>query len=125
MVYCFFKDWNYLREYIQERWCDYQDRILSFAAVSVMTNTAFELLPRPRDELLSQIPVRSSLRDYQSMADMLFYNIALAHVDYHEKDVLYGDDKEAMDEAIHEEADWLCLARYWDQKNVPPKKMTT
>jgi hypothetical protein len=72
-----------------------------------MTNTAFMLLQRSQDELLSQIPVRSGLRDYQSMAHMLFYNIGLAHVDYHEKDVLYGDDKEAMDEAIYEESDWL------------------
>lgn len=102
---------------------------MSLAAVSVMTNTAFELLQRSQDELLSQIPVRNGLRDYQSMAHMLLYNIGLAHVDYHEKDVLYGDDKEAMDEAIYEEANWLCLARYWDLfewlKNMPPNKMTT
>jgi len=80
MVYCFFKDWNHLCEYVQERWRDYQDGLSSLATVSVMANTAFELLQRPRDELFSQIPVRGGLRDYRNLANMLFYIIGLAHV---------------------------------------------
>ncbi len=40
--------------------------------------------------------------------------------------MLYGDDREAMDETIYEKADWICLARYRDLfewlKNVPPKR---
>jgi hypothetical protein len=42
MIYCFFKDFNTLREYVQERWCNYQEGLLSLSAVSVTTNTAFE-----------------------------------------------------------------------------------
>jgi hypothetical protein len=35
MIYCFFKDWNSMREYLQERWCDYEEGTLSLSAVSV------------------------------------------------------------------------------------------
>jgi hypothetical protein len=101
MIYCFFKDWNSLREYLQERWCDLTDGIISLAAVSLITNTAFELLRRSEQELLSQIPRDSGLTDYQSMANMLFLDIGLAHVNYDEK-TLECDDEEKMSEAIYE-----------------------
>jgi hypothetical protein len=107
MIYCFFKDWNSMREYLQERWCDYEEGILSLSAVSVITNTACELLQRSEKELLSQIPVRSGLRDYQSMANMLFLDTGLAHVDYHAKDEMCEGDQARMDDLIYEEADWI------------------
>ncbi|KAF4621870.1 hypothetical protein G7Y89_g14475 [Cudoniella acicularis] len=129
MIYCFFKDFNALREYIQERWCDYQDGLISLSAISVATNTAFELIQRSEQELLAQIPVRSGLRDYEAMADMLFIDVGLAHVDYAMTDTLYGDNEEDMNEAIAQEADFLCLPRYWDLyewlANTPPKKIST
>jgi hypothetical protein len=73
MIYCFFKDFNYIREYLQERWCDYHEGLLSLSAVSVATNTAFELLQRSEKELLSQIPASSGLGNYKAMADLLFF----------------------------------------------------
>lgn len=106
MIYCFFKDFNYLREYIQERWCDYQDGILSLAAVSVTTNTAFELLQRSERELLSQIPRSSGLGNYQSMANLLFFDRGLAHVNYDEKQAMFEGDHSGMNESIYEEADF-------------------
>jgi hypothetical protein len=102
MIYCFFKDWNHLREYLQERWCDYQDGIISLAAVSLITNTAFELLQRSEQELLSQIPRRSGLTSYESMTDMLFLDIGLAHVDYNMKSAAYSGDEEGMSESFYE-----------------------
>jgi hypothetical protein len=62
------------------------------------------------------------------MANMLFMDVGLAHVDYDEKDAAFWDDKEGMSESIYEEADFLCLPRYWDivewLDHVPPRKMT-
>ena len=106
MIYCFFKDFNYMREYIQERWCDYTDGLLSLAAVSVTTNTAFELLQRSERELLSQIPRSAGLANYQSMANLLFFEKGLAHVDYDKKQAMFDGDDNGMHEAIFEEADY-------------------
>jgi hypothetical protein len=106
MVYCFFKDFNYMREYIQERWCDYVDGALSLVAVSVTTNLAFELLQRSEKEILSQIPLSSGLGDFQSMANMLFMEKGLAHVDYEEKSAMFDGDTNGMNDAIFEEADF-------------------
>jgi hypothetical protein len=53
-IYCFFKDWNNLREYLQEWQCGWTDGI-------------------HRD---------SGLTDYQSMANLQFSDIGLDHVDY-------------------------------------------
>jgi hypothetical protein len=107
MIYCFFKDWNNMREYLQERWRDYEEGTLSLFAVSVITNTACELLQRSEKEPLSQSPVRSGLRDYQSIANTLFLDIGLVHVDYHAKDEMCEGDQARMDDLIYEEADWI------------------
>jgi hypothetical protein len=47
-----------MREYIQERWCDYADGLLSLAAVSVTTNTAFEYVRFSE----SFLPIQASSR---------------------------------------------------------------
>lgn len=129
MIYCFFKDFNYMREYLQERWCDYQEGLLSLTAVSVATNTAFELLQRSEQELLSQIPPSSGLGNYQSMANLLFFERGLAHVDYDEKDSMFDGDPDGMNDTIFEEADFICLPTYWNLsewlKMSPPKKIPT
>jgi hypothetical protein len=129
VIYCFFKDFNYMREYLQERWCDYQDGLLSLAAVSVTTNTAFELLQRSEQELLAQIPPHSELGDYQSMANLLFFERGLAHVDYDKKSAMFEGDPDGMNDAIYEEADFICLPTYWSLSEwirmAPPKKIPT
>lgn len=127
MVYCFFKDWNSLREYLQERWCDFQDGCLSLAAVSLITNTAFELLQRSERELLSRMPPQNGISTYEGMTAMLFIEIGMPHVDY---DVIEREgrrDKSIADEKIYEEADWLCLPIYWSLvewlEMAPPRKI--
>lgn len=43
MIYCFFEDFNIIRSYICERWCDYfYDRSISLNTLAVITNAAFE-----------------------------------------------------------------------------------
>jgi hypothetical protein len=81
-IYCFFRDWNNLREYLQEWQCGWTDGIISLACVSLMTNTASKLLQRSERELLFQIHRDSGLTDYQSMANLQFSDIGLDHVDY-------------------------------------------
>jgi hypothetical protein len=41
------------------------------------------------------------------MANMLFLDIGLAHVDYDAKDGMYKCDQADMDDLIYEEADWI------------------
>ncbi|TVY68961.1 hypothetical protein LSUE1_G008498 [Lachnellula suecica] len=125
MIYFFFKDFQALREYIQERWCDYQDGLLSLSAVSLITNTAYELLQKGEEDLISQIPRHTGLREYREMANMLFLDVGLLHVDYDAE----ADGEEGQRESIYEEADFLCLPRYWDLfeflNHIPPKKIVT
>ncbi|RDW69980.1 hypothetical protein BP5796_08377 [Coleophoma crateriformis] len=124
IVYCFFQDFNIIREYIQERWCDYQDGLLSLSAVALTTNNAMELLQRAEKELLMIIPPEYG--SYEALSSMLFYEVGLAHVDYSKENDLKGD-KEALQESFYEEADFLCLPRYWDLcqwiDNTPPNKI--
>lgn len=116
MVYCFFKDWNIIREYLQERWCDYQDGLLSLAAVSLTTNTAFELLQRSAEEFIAETGFQHS--DFGKLSEMLFTEIGLAHVDYEAED-------SGSHENISAEADWLALPRFWNLEEwirmTPPK----
>jgi hypothetical protein len=41
------------------------------------------------------------------MANMLFLDTGLAHVDYHAKDEMREGDQARMDDLIYEEADWI------------------
>ncbi|CAG8972646.1 hypothetical protein HYALB_00011385 [Hymenoscyphus albidus] len=127
MIYCFFKDFNTMREYIQERWCDYQEGLLSLSTVAVITNTAYELLQRGERELLEMLPRRHPLRDFKNMADILFTESGLAHIDYDEKKAEFEGDEEGLSDSIAKEADWICLDRYWDLtqwlENAPPYKI--
>jgi hypothetical protein len=38
-IYCFFKDWNDIREYLREWRCDWTDAIIGLACVILVTNT--------------------------------------------------------------------------------------
>lgn len=81
-IYCFFKDWNNLREYLQEWQCGWTDGIIGLVCLSLITNTASKLLQGSERELLFQIHQDSGLTDYQSMANLQFSDIGLDHVDY-------------------------------------------
>lgn len=82
LLYCFFEDFNEIREYLQERWCDYMDGVISLSSVAVVTNTAYDLFQRAEHEFMSQIPKSSGLNNYEKIANLLFLDQGLAHVDY-------------------------------------------
>lgn len=124
MIYCIFLDFNKIREWIQERWCDYQDGLCSLDQVSVATNTAFDILQRTEQLLLKENP----RLEFGEMAMMLFVNGGLAHVDYEEQNRKRAAG-ETIEEDFFEESDWLGLDMYrflsqW-LENVPPGKIPT
>src|SRR5450432_1150857 len=110
LIYCFFKDFNEVREYLQECWCDYRDGIMSLSAVAVVTNTAFDMFQRGEKDLMSQILRRTGLTTYKEISNLLFVDQGLAHIDYDSQ----LDDPDGLDQAIYEEADWIGLPVYWD-----------
>jgi hypothetical protein len=110
LIYCFFEDFNQVREYLQERWCDYLDGIISLGAVAVVTNTAFDMFQRAEKEMMSQIPRRSGLTDYESLSNLLFLEAGLAHVNYQAMDNVKGEE---LDNLMFEEADWIGLPVFW------------
>lgn len=63
------------------------------------------------------------------MADLLFFERGLAHVNYDEKEAMFGNDPDAMSNSIHDEADFICLPIFWTLtdwlENCPPKKIPT
>jgi hypothetical protein len=71
-VYCFFEDFNILREYLQERWCDYNDGLISLSAVAVVTNTAFDMFQRAEKEFWPMIPKDMGLKNFGDVANALF-----------------------------------------------------
>ena len=56
LIYCFLEDFNKIRQYIEERWCDYKEGLVTLTAVALTTNTAFDLFQRAEKELKSQVP---------------------------------------------------------------------
>lgn len=129
LLYCFFKDFNEIRDYLQEKWCDYEEGLLSLSAVSVVTNTAFDMFQKFERELLSfcpqEIPRTSA---YETIAMYLFTEGGLAHVDYDEA-TRRGEVETDSGAAIYEEASWLCLPIFWCLKDwlkhAPPGKIPT
>lgn len=65
MVYCFFEDFNSIRNHIAERWCDYwYDRSVSLNTLAVITNAAFELFHQLEHDLVKELrPVTLTWRN--------------------------------------------------------------
>lgn len=129
LVYCFFEDFNIIRNYIQERWCDYYyDNSVSLNTLAVVTNAACEFFKHMELDLRSILGVRRrQMADYKAMSDMLFFDYGIDHIDYDSYDDL--DDEETNERIFSAEADWLALGTYWDMKqcldNIPPGKVPT
>ncbi|KAH8808304.1 hypothetical protein F5884DRAFT_364660 [Xylogone sp. PMI_703] len=123
LLYCFFEDFNEIRDFLLERWCDYADGIISLSTVAVITNTAFDMFQHEEKVLLSTLPKSFKLRDFGSIAHMLFIECGLLHVDYNNT----PSDKEEANNFMQEEANWVCLPIYWFLINwlehAPPGKI--
>ncbi|KAK3386345.1 hypothetical protein B0T20DRAFT_111254 [Sordaria brevicollis] len=126
MVYCFFEDFNTIRNYVQERWCDYwYDRSVHLNTLAVITNAAFELFHMLEWDLMKALKFHPELYAYSFMMDMLFIQVGIEHIDYDSYD---GLSQEEHDERLwKDEADWLAFPSYCTilrtLKNVPPGKV--
>lgn len=126
LVYCFFEDFNIIRNYICERWCDYfYDGSVSLNTLAVVTNAACEFFQHMEVDLLSvQGPRRRDQGRFDIMARMLFLDCGMEHVDYESLEGL--DEEERNARIFDEEADWLALFTHSDIFDVlillPPGK---
>lgn len=105
MIYCFFEDFNTIRSYICERWCDYfYDRSISLNTLAVITNAAFELFHQMEHDLLLDIrrmgmPSRI-FGSYEFMMMELFTHSGLEHIDYESYGNLSKDDSDARSKCL-------------------------
>jgi hypothetical protein len=127
MVYCFFEDFNTIRNYVAERWCDYwYERSVPLVTLAVITNAAFELFHQLEYDLVKELrPINPSLARYDFMMGMLFYEYGIDHIDYDSYDDL---SKEETDERIwRDESDWLALLSCFNLQQmlemIPPGKV--
>lgn len=100
MVYCFFEDFNIIRSYICERWCDYfYDQSISLNTLAVITNAAFELFHQMEHDLLRdmrRMGMPSQIAgSYEVMMMELFTESGLEHIDYESYTNLSEEDSEA------------------------------
>jgi hypothetical protein len=127
MVYCFFEDFNAIRNHVAERWCDYwYDRSVPLDTLAVVTNAAFELFHQLESDLVRELrPLNPRLARYDFMMSMLFYHYGIDHVDYDSYDDL--SEEESDDRIWRDEADWLGLASYYTLQQtlemIPPGKV--
>jgi hypothetical protein len=127
MVYCFFEDFNAIRNHVAERWCDYwYERSVSLNTLAVVTNAAFELFHQLEHDLVKELkPVHPELTKYDFMMNMLFIHFGIDHIDYDSYDDL---TEEESDERIwRDESDWLGLTSCFTLQRVleltPPGKV--
>ncbi|KAF7563127.1 hypothetical protein G7046_g1023 [Stylonectria norvegica] len=127
LIYCFFVDFNTLRDYIAERWCDYFfDNSINSKTMAVIHNAACELFYHMEADLLWELKMNGSsdMGHYETMMSMLFIDYGIEHVDYEEK----GDmSPEQLNEKIWtKEADWVAFSSYAAVEkmlsNCPPGK---
>ncbi|KAF4622702.1 hypothetical protein G7Y89_g14325 [Cudoniella acicularis] len=126
IIYCFFEDFNTIREFLQERWCDYQEGLLGLGAVTVVTNTAFELFQRAETDLLLKLPKKMGvddlkilifrLDDYEKISWQLLFEVGLDHVNYA---TMFATMKENETKCIlsidpfGDQLEWVCLPVLW------------
>lgn len=129
IIYCFFEDFNLIRSYICERWCDYYfDRSVDLNTLAVITNAAFELFHQMEHDLMMDMR-RIGIRDrrmgqYEVMMMSIFAEFGMEHVEYEAYDNL---TQEESDERIYkDEWDWLASPAFSTIRDllrfIPPGK---
>lgn len=84
LIYCFFEDFNVIRNYVNERWADYfYDKSVSLNTLAVITNAAAELFRNMENELLYILRDNglSNLCTYDAMMEFLLNEVGILHVD--------------------------------------------
>lgn len=97
LIYCFFEDFNLVRSYICERWCDYYfDRSIDLNTLAVITNASFELFHQMEHDLLLDLR-RLGIRDrnmgqYEVMMMSIFVESGMEHIEYDAYDELSEEE---------------------------------
>ncbi|EQB50991.1 hypothetical protein CGLO_09519 [Colletotrichum gloeosporioides Cg-14] len=107
IIYCFFVDFNNIRNYVAERWADYfYDKSVSLNTLAVITNAATELFRNMEIELCDVLDDHFLL--YEAMMELLFFEYGIDHVDYNDPE----SKDERHEKVWREEADWLAYSTY-------------
>ncbi|KAK4101210.1 hypothetical protein N658DRAFT_533172 [Parathielavia hyrcaniae] len=113
MVYCFFEDFNTIRNHVAERWCDYwYDRSVPLVTLAVVINAAFEFFHQLEHDLIRELRPHA------------LYHYGIDHIDYNSYD--HYDKKEADERIWKDKAEWLALPSYFELEHtlqiIPPGK---
>ncbi|RYP50026.1 hypothetical protein DL768_004381 [Monosporascus sp. mg162] len=126
IIYCFFQDFNAIRNYVGDRWWEYfYFKSVSIDNLAVMTNAAYEMFHEMEFELEKALKdVHPEMAHYEFMMETLFFDYGLDHVDYEDEDELTEEERS---DKIFKEADWLGVTVYALVEDilagVPPGKV--
>ncbi|KAK6070501.1 hypothetical protein SCUP234_10181 [Seiridium cupressi] len=128
LIYCFFEDFNTIRDYVIDKCCDYYFyKSVRTEVLGVITNAACELFHEMERELFKTaraLKLPAKMVEYRFMMNTLFIQYGLDHVDYENDKFLSKDE---LQRKIHSEADWLGFMTYARLENileyVPPGKV--
>ncbi|RYP36064.1 hypothetical protein DL767_003536 [Monosporascus sp. MG133] len=126
IIYCFFQDFNTIRNYVGDRWWEYfYFKSVSIDNLAVMTNAAYEMFHEMEFELEKALKdVHPEMAHYEFMMETLFFDYGLDHVDYEGEDELTEEERS---DKIFKEADWLGVTVYALVEDilagVPPGKV--
>ena len=110
IIYCFFQDFNLIRDYVGDRWWEYfYFKSVPIDNLAVMTNAAYEMFHEMESELEKALKDAPGLADYEFMMNTLFFEYGLDHVDYEGEDELTEEERNGK---IFKEADWLGFTVY-------------
>lgn len=74
MIFYFFEDLHRIQNFQHKIWKRYKDKTMDLLSATLITNTAFELVRRSEQEILSSAPkLFSKKRSYDSIAAVIFY----------------------------------------------------
>ncbi len=106
IIYCFFRDFNTVRDYVVDRWVEYfYFKSHPIDNLAVMTNAAYEMFHEMESELEASLKhCRRGMADYEFMMQALFFECGLDHVDYEGDDELTEEEET---DKMFKEADWL------------------
>jgi hypothetical protein len=116
--YCFFEDFNTIRNHVCERWCDYfyADSPVHLNTLAVMTNTACELFQQMERDLHAVLdPVCPRMAEYDYMTQLLVFSETMQHVDYAPTS---GGSQRGMDYWYDEEGGFLGLSTFFSMRSV-------
>ncbi|KAI1324405.1 hypothetical protein F5Y16DRAFT_307000 [Xylariaceae sp. FL0255] len=129
LIYCFFQDYNEVRGYVSDKWCEYfYQKSISVDTLAVVTNAACELFHELEAELhraIRKMPDGfAAMGNYAFMMKTLFFDYGLDHVDYSGEDQLTEEERFNK---IYYEADWVGFLVYALVEDVlshvPPGKV--